>query len=82
MTKSKPYPCKKQGYKSKDGIIWYSKIILDREVYKILCSYIQERKRRTITLPLENIVKYCPSNLDNTLFDGKLDGEFGCLSML
>ena len=71
MTKSKPYPCKKQGYKSKDGIhMIFPKIILDREVYKILCNYIQERQEDLFSIFREHS-EIPPSNLDNTLFDGK-----------
>ena len=71
MGKSKPYPCNKKQYKSKDGIhMLYPKIILSRDSYKLLCEHIQSKQDI-----LFNIFKQYsiipPSNLDDTLFDGK-----------
>ena len=70
MTKSKPYPCTKGKYKSKDGLhIVFPKIVLKRDVYKILCKKIQENNEGLFKLFQE----YCenpPSNLDDTLLDG------------
>ena len=41
MEKSKPYPCNKGNYKSKDGIrILFPNIILDRNVYKLMMKQI------------------------------------------
>ena len=41
MEKSKPYPCNKGDYKSKDGIhILFPNIILDRNVYKLMMKQI------------------------------------------
>jgi P4 family phage/plasmid primase-like protien len=71
MLKSKPYPCSKKDYQSKDGIhIVYPKIILDRDVYKILCNHIQEKQDTMFSL-FNQGCQIPPSNLDNTLFDGK-----------
>ena len=71
MGKSKPYPCLKKPYKSKDGIhMIYPNIILKKEVYKILCSYIQEKNTELFKIFKEDS-SICPSNLDTTLFDGK-----------
>ena len=71
MTKSKPYPCKKQGYQSKDGIhLVFPKIILDRDVYKILCNYIQEKQDEMFSI-FKDDCEIPPSNLDDTLCDGK-----------
>jgi len=70
MTKSKPYPCAKGKYKSKDGLhIVFPKIVLKRDVYKILCKKIQEENEQLFKL----FKDYCetpPSNLDDTLLDG------------
>jgi len=71
MGKSKPYPCTKQGYKSKDGIhILYPKIVINREVYKLLCELIQE-KQDTLFQLFRDHCEISPSNLNDTLFDGK-----------
>ena len=70
MGKSNPYPCTKEGYLSKDGIhILYPKIILNREVYKLLCELIQN-KQDTLFKLFRDHCEIPPSNLDNTLFDG------------
>jgi P4 family phage/plasmid primase-like protien len=71
MGKSKPYPCEKGTYKSKDGIHFlYPKIILSKCAYKILCGNIQNDHNALFQL----FKDYCsiqPSNLNGTLFDGK-----------
>ena len=82
MEKSKPYPCNKGDYKSKDGIhILFPKIILDRQVYKLLMKQINSEEclpklldifRKHSTTP--------PSNLDETLMDASFTGwqPYGC----
>ena len=71
MGKETPYPCSKGGYKSKDGIHFlYPKIILSRESYKVLCNHIQT-KQETLFQIFRDHCSVQPSNLDNTLFDGK-----------
>ena len=71
MGKSKPYPCTKQEYKSKDGIHFlYPKIILSNEVYKLLCKTIQDKQNELLEIfKTYSLVE--PSNLNDTLFDGK-----------
>jgi len=72
MGKSKPYPCQKKGYKSKDGIhVLYPKIILKRDAYKVLCNVIQE-KQETLFQLFRDHCPIQPSNLDDTLLDGKI----------
>jgi len=71
MTKTTPYPCSKGNYKSKDGIhIVFPKIILQREVYKILCDRISSDSVKLYDVFKHNDISP-PSNLDGTLFDGK-----------
>ena len=70
MTKQHPYPCKKNGYKSKDGLhIAFPKIVLKRKVYKLLCNLIKE-KQDTLFQIFKDHCENPPSNLDNTLLDG------------
>ena len=70
MTKSKPYPCKKGDYKSKDGIhIVFPKIIIDKSAYKVLCGFIRD-KQNTMFEIFKGNCDNPPSNLDDTLFDG------------
>jgi P4 family phage/plasmid primase-like protien len=71
MGKSKPYPCTKQGYKSKDGIHFlYPKIVLSREAYKVLCKTIQDKQNDLFEIYKQHSIVE-PSNLNDTLFDGK-----------
>ncbi len=71
MLKDKPYACAKGNYKFKDGIHYlYPKIILSRKVYKILCELIQEKQSELFEL-FRTECEIPPSNLNNTLFDGK-----------
>jgi len=71
MLKDKPYPCSKKNYQSKDGIhLVYPKIIIKRDAYKILCNLIDEKSDGLFTI-FSDHCKNPPSNLDNTLLDGK-----------
>ena len=71
MGKSKPYPCNKQGYKHKDGIHFlYPKIVLSRDAYKILCKNIQDKQNDLFEIYKQHSLVE-PSNLNDTLFDGK-----------
>ena len=68
-TKQKPYPCKKGTYKSKDGFhIVFPKIIIKRDVYKLLCNLIRD-KQDTLFGILKDTCENPPSNLDDTLID-------------
>ena len=45
MGKTKPYPCSKGDYKSKDGIhLLYPKIILSRKAYKVMIDVIDQNQ--------------------------------------
>ena len=72
MGKSKPYPCtNKSDYLSKDGIhLVYPKIILNRDMYKVLCKTIQDDQEKLFDL-FRSHCENPPSNLNDTLFDGK-----------
>ncbi len=70
LTKQKPY-ASKSPYLSKDGIhIVYPKIIIKKEVYKLLCLLIQEKQTDLFKL-FNDYCKNPPSNLNDTLLDGK-----------
>jgi P4 family phage/plasmid primase-like protien len=69
MTKQHPYPCNKGDYKSKDGIhIIFPKVVLKKEVYKIICNKINETKETLFDI-LKNTCENPPTNLDDTLID-------------
>jgi len=80
MGKSKPYPCSKGDYLSKDGIhILYPKIILSKEAYKVLIQVIDQKQEELFKI-FRNHCPIEPSNLDNTLMDGKFTRwqPYGC----
>ena len=70
MLKSKPYPCSKGKYKSKDGIhVLFPNIILKNTVYKLICNHIRTNQDELFTI-FKNTCEVSPSNLDDTLLDG------------
>ena len=80
MGKSKPYPCSKGDYQSKDGIhLLYPKIILSHDAYKVLIDVIDENQETMFQIFRDNC-SVEPSNLDGTLMDGKFSRwqPYGC----
>jgi len=80
MGKSKPYPCSKGDYVSKDGIhLLYPKIILSKEAYKVLIQVIDQKQEELFKIFRDHCIVE-PSNLDNTLMDGKFTRwqPYGC----
>ena len=82
MEKSKPYPCNKGDYKSKDGIhILFPNIILDRNVYKLMMKQINSNENLPKLLDIfkEHSITP-PSNLNGTLMDASFSGwqPYGC----
>lgn len=78
LEKPTPYPCKRQSYKSKDGIhMVFPEIIVDHTTYKNIISYIQAMG---YVYEIFQKVANPPSNKPNTLIDAGFSSwlPYGC----
>jgi len=80
MEKEKPYPCDKQGFKSKDGIhLAFPELIVNKQAFKKIIHLIQE-SNKIKEIFNETCISFGPDNEDKQILDSSFSSWqlYGC----